>query len=348
MSIKLMDEKRRHAGLLKQKIELRKSLFQMCGENKNRMGKIMRKLRKAANEEKGKCRKKGEKKLNHIIEKRKKVETGNDEKIKVPEEIVELDEAKAFNRIEFDKIVIKETEPEVIGKVEIDENEKEALKLHPKFAVRKKLDREQFQLDMECGFAKLRWEIGKDVEEQENTGKKGENRGSVEERKETQSETEEMEEDTARGELVFDPETRTYDARKMKITNLRENTRITLPRPLKPIHEAMIEVRRKEYNRVFDEYRGKESKKRKRVSNLTEEESKGVKSLKSRIEKDEIVVLKTDKSSKLTVMNKEEYRETGEKLREKDRKVNREEIIKRKKTLNEHSEYQPSGEGGAH
>ena len=159
------------------------------------------------------------------------------------------------------------------------------------------------------------------------------------ESKETQSGTEEMEEDTARGELVFDPETRTYDARKMKVTNLRENTRITLPRPLNPIHEAMIEVRRKEYNRVFDEYRGKESKKRKRVSNLTEEESKGVKSLKSRIEKDEIVVLKTDKSSKLTVMNKEEYRETGEKLREKDRKVDREEIVKREKTLNEHSEF---------
>ena len=114
MSIKLIDEKRRHAGLLKQKIELRKSLFQICEENKNRMGKIMRKLRKAAKEEKGKCRKKGEKKLNHIIEKRKKVETGNDEKIKVPEEIVELDEAKAFNRIEFDKIVVKEKEPEVI------------------------------------------------------------------------------------------------------------------------------------------------------------------------------------------------------------------------------------------
>ena len=138
-----------------------------------------------------------------------------------------------------------------------------------------------------------------------------------EDSKEGEEETEEMEEDTARGELVLDPETRTYDARKMKVTNLRENTRITLPRPLKPIHEAMIEVRRKEYNRVFDEYRGKESKKRKRVTNLTEEESKGVKSLKSRIEKDEIVVLKTDKSSKLTIMNKEEYRETGEKLREK-------------------------------
>ena len=68
--------------------------------------------------------------------------------------------------------------------------------------MRKKLDREQFQLDMECGFAKLRWEIGKDVEEQENTeGKKTENKLNRGEK--TCEDTQvEMEENTARGERM--------------------------------------------------------------------------------------------------------------------------------------------------
>ena len=61
----------------------------------------------------------------------------------------------------------------------------------------------------------------------------------------------------------------------MKVTNLEENTRITLPRPLRAIHEAMIEVRRTEYNKVFDEYKRKESLKRKRASNLADKKKEG-------------------------------------------------------------------------
>ena len=38
--------------------------------------------------------------------------------------------------------------------------------------------------------------------------------------------------------MVYDPVRNEYDARRMRVTNLAENTRITLPKPLKPIHEA--------------------------------------------------------------------------------------------------------------
>ena len=54
----------------------------------------------------------------------------------------------------------------------------------------------------------------------------------------------EEEEIAAKTEMVYDPVERVYDARRMKVTNLPENNRITLPRPLKPIHEAEIEVRK--------------------------------------------------------------------------------------------------------
>ena len=50
------------------------------------------------------------------------------------------------------------------------------MRMHPKFALRTKLDAEQFELDIECGFAKLRWELSKDENEDNNKKEKGRNR----------------------------------------------------------------------------------------------------------------------------------------------------------------------------
>ena len=260
---------------------------------------------------------------------------------KIPDEMIEMKEPKVFNKEEFEKIEVRETKLCKIGKVEVDKNEEEVLKLHPKFAVGKKLDEEQFELDKECGFAKLRWEL--DGENRENKGK-AENqlgmRGEVEikEKKECGSgdnQDRKLETEITREELVYDPVNRVYDARKMKVTNLGENTRRTLPNPLKPVQE----VRREEYMKVFRDYSEQERKNGGRRTNLTDSENKGMKSLKRRIENDEIVVINTDKSSKLAVMKKEEYKEMGEGTRMKDRKIGREELIQREKTLNEHTEF---------
>ena len=342
MSIKLGDERRRHAELLKKKIGMRKELFQKCGENKSKMKKIMKRLRRTANEEKKKCRMKNENKIKHLV-KRKNLREQNygenwgwEGEGGVPDEIIEMREVRAFNEEEFEKIEVKETEPCRIGNVELDRNEEEALRLHPKFAVRKKLDEEQFELDIECGFAKLRWEIGENNLEKKEEQIAGVVTIDIESR---ENKSKEQEEELTKGELVFDPVKKVYDARNMKVTNLGENTRITLPKPLKPVQEAMIEVRREEYMRVFREYKEQERKKGERRTNLTEMESKGIKSLKKRIENDEIVVIKTDKSSKMAVMNKEEYKSMGESTRVKDRKIGREGLIRREKVLNEHTEF---------
>ena len=146
------------------------------------------------------------------------------------------------------------------------------------------------------------------------------------------------EELVASSEMVYDPVRNEYDARKMRVTNLAENTRITLPKPLKPIHEAKIEIRRKEYLKVFERYKRNETVKGKQDNNMTEKEEKGLKSIRNRVEKGEIVVLKTDKSSKLAVMKTDEYLKMGRGTRTKDKKVERGEIIKRERRINEHTE----------
>ena len=59
----------------------------------------------------------------------------------------------------------------------------------------------------------------------------------------------------ARARQHYDPEKRIYDYRKKWVTDMEENGRVTLPKPLKPIDEAGIEMRRDVHWKVFREYR---------------------------------------------------------------------------------------------
>ena len=71
--------------------------------------------------------------------------------------------------------------------------------------------------------------------------------------------------------------------------------------------------------------------------NLTAAEKRGLNKLKKRIDKDEIVIIKTDKSGKLGVISKEKYLETGLKGNGADKEVNRVELKKIAKDINDHT-----------
>ena len=71
--------------------------------------------------------------------------------------------------------------------------------------------------------------------------------------------------------------------------------------------------------------------------NLTREEMRGLKKLEKRKQDGEIVIINTDKSSKLCVMKREDYLVLGEAHVGKDRVIEREEVIRRERTLNNHS-----------
>ena len=59
---------------------------------------------------------------------------------------------------------------------------------------------------------------------------------------------------------------------------------------------------------VFKEYMSKNAdKKGNQESNLNEIEQNGLKSLKKRIDKNEIIVMKTDKSSKFAITTPDDY-----------------------------------------
>ena len=231
MDIKLTDERRRHSRLVKEKKLAKEEIIKKCKGDKSTIKSIMKRLRKVATKVKSKQRKKNSKKVEHLVEKKERRNRGvgggggKDRKDVwmeyLPKEMGEVTEIVAFNREKFEDIGVIESKECIIGEVKLNENEKETLKLHPKFTVRQKVTEEQFE---------------------------------------------------------------------------------------------------------------------KQESNLTEQEQKGLKSLRQRIEKEEILVIKTDKSSKLAVIETSKYLEMERENRGKDKKISREEMKSREKTLNEHTE----------
>ena len=154
----------------------------------------------------------------------------------------------------------------------------------------------------------------------------------------SEAEMEEMaEEEEARTRQIYDPGKRIYDDRKRRVTDLKECSRVTLPKPLSVKREAAIELRRENHTRIFREYlREKCGKDGEQKSNLSDEEKDGLKRIQKRREEKEAVVMKTDKSGKFTIATMDKYIEMGMKHVGNDKEVNREKIREIERILNGH------------
>ena len=165
------------------------------------------------------------------------------------------------------------------------------LRFPPKFYIEENLPAEGLAHDEELANAKTRMTISKEE------GERIEDDGGIE-IEEDEETIREMEKMDARTRQVYDPGTGTFDDRKHRATDLKECSRITLPKPLSTQHEANIEMRRTCNNKIYNEYREEFCNKKGEVKgNLTPEEKEGLRSLQKRIREQELVVLKTDKSS---------------------------------------------------
>ena len=215
--------------------------------------------------------------------------------------------------------------------MEVDENEKAVLRLPPKISIIARLDQLSWNNDIELGNAKLRYQLRKEIEERIE-----DEEGNVQELDE--DEEERNEEIEARSRQIFDPEKKVFDQRNRRCTDLKENLEVVLPKPLGAREEACIEMRRGVYEKIFNDFKKKNCDKRgKQKTNLTEPEEMGIKSLEKRIEAEEILVVKTDKSNRLAVIKRADYLEMGRKSIENDKEVSRKEIIEKEKILNGHS-----------
>ena len=323
MELKMIDERKHNSKLVTKRYSMRKNIEENFGKNSRRSRNIMKILRLEAARRKSTMMKKNEAKLKHL---RKRFRTSEEEMIdRVPDSMKDLylEKLSIFNSKKHDDIETIEYEVEVIGELELTNNERLILRLPPKFAIEENLPPEGLALDQELSYAKARMTIAKEEEERLD-----EDEGLGEEEEKSEEQEEENEKLEAMTRQIYNTKTRTFDDRKRRATDLKECARVTLPRPLDTKHEALIEMRRGTTEKIYNEYRNEECNKKGEVKgNLTEDEKDGLRRLQKRMKNQEIVILKTDKSGKLCITTREEYLRMGEEHTRKVTEVDRKTVI---------------------
>ena len=251
---------------------------------------------------------------------------------------------KIFSKKKYEEIEIKMNADSVIGEVELDENEKTVLRMNPKFAVLQKLCSEKLLREMEIGFTKIKYEIEKrkknkieeDIEREGLDGKKRKldkdltsKENLIEEAKERQ---------------FYDPIEKTFDHSKKRVTDLQKCSMVYLPKVKDERTECEMDLIRnimlEEFEALKKKIEKELEKKEKKVGgnlaldrnqegqNLSKKEKLGLKKLQQTINKGEICVIKTDKSGKITAIEKEDYLKMGNNSNKVDRKIDRAEMKK--------------------
>ena len=153
----------------------------------------------------------------------------------------------------------------------------------------------------------------------------------------TDEEAAKIEEIAARSRKVYDEETGHLDLSKLRVTDLKENKRVILPKALNATEEAKIEVRLDALWKEFKEYVKEECKEDgSQESNLSHEQLLGLQSLRKKIKEEGLLVVPTDKSGKLCVTNKETYLKMGTAHTKGDQEVEPEEVERIQRVLNGH------------
>ena len=322
MKLKLADEQCLLRELCKERTELRRTLGKKLNKNSRPYRRIMQELKQEEIKVKNESTKKFKNKIAHLKNKYSQEQESTKQDEGAPQDLQEYEELTVFNKNKYTDLQVDSYTVKVIGDIRLSPEEEKVLKLHPKFCVLDRLQEVEFEHEQEASLAKMRMEI---VKEQEN-------------KELTEQEVQENEEFEAITRQVYNNTDKKYDARRRRVTDLPECSRITLPKPLNSEQEAAIELRKKTQMQIFKEYASKNTNKNgEQATNLTQEESIGLKSLQKRIASEELIVIRTDKSSKLAVTNQEEYKKMGLDHTANDRKINRQEIIEMEETLNGHS-----------
>ena len=338
MKVKLRDEQHHHKELVREKNLKRKRLGEKHHPKTYTYRKIIRYLRQEAEETKRNQGEKHRKKVEHLESiYREPVE----EQLAAPESMKEYEHLSVFSDLRYSEIPQAEVQVPKIGNVILSKEEEKILRKSPKFALPQRLLEDTLKHEMEKAYSLVRMELRDEEEEVPTAEYKVNNTetniaGKADEEEEERKRASKEEE--AKSRQVYDPIEDEYDERRRRATDLVECARVTLPRPLSVKREAEIEMRREIHNRVFQEYRKEHcSKEGDQESNLDEEERKGLKSLQTRIKKENLIIMKTDKSGKLCATTEEQYEKMGREHVKEDTVVERDKIQETDKVMNEHS-----------
>ena len=200
----------------------------------------------------------------------------------------------------------------------LDSDEVAILIRGPKFCCRRVLCKERYLVEMEKCYCKIRWSQRDrnkdDIKEQQSE--------TAEEKKERERVEKVAEEIAIKNLLVFDEDDMELDYRKKRATSCKHNTNVLLPGPLTAAEEQEIEARRVVWGKIFDDFLAEFTDEAGvQESNLTKAEARGLKKLQKRVTEGTLVVVKTDKSGRFSIMSMAEYERAGRVHTEKDVEV---------------------------
>ena len=253
MLFKIRDEQLTNKEAEKEVREERKRLKTEYGENTRKTKGILKMLNTEAQKKRAEKREKYRLKIQTL---KKNHKLDEEEKIsRVPLELVDYTAAKVFSREEFDEIEEPEISIVTVGDITMTEEENMILKKNPKFALLENLKLEDLELDFELSYGKYRYQLHRELREKRDKEREKEKTGIGDmEDEETPEEKQRQETEEAECRQVFNPLDKTYDARKLRVTDMQINTRVTLPKGLPSHHEAWVEVRRAKYEQVCTKY----------------------------------------------------------------------------------------------
>jgi len=201
--------------------------------------------------------------------------------------------------------------PECYGSTTISTNEERVLKIHPKYSVFDKICTVDCEAEIEKSLTKIRWQRG--IEKQQNNN---------------QTETTETKRTT------FNIEKKEFNFKEARSTDLPFNSYVYMPKPLETVEEVKLQCLKNKILSITEEYANKNNNS---LKNLSNEQRKGLKSLKQRQKNKEIVVFQTDKSGKMIVDSPENYIEAAKPHFKDDKIIDIKEYNKIEKVVNAHT-----------
>ena len=325
MDVRVRDAYQDLREISREVTRMKRKLHQILRKEENLKQLIVNQLDREMSVLRTKLQTKHEKKVKHL---RKKFgdKFDVDTEYPVPDHLKQFENIKLYSGQSEEKKEVK-VDIDVIGDVTLTEEELEVLRLPPNFAVLTKLSEEDFVHETEMSMTKVRWEKKKRLDEKLD-----------EPVKVSEEEKEKIDEEEAKTRQTFDPIEKIIDMRKKRVTDMKENSRIYLPKPLPALEEAKIAIRRETYENVFKTFKEEKcTEKGEQKSNLTWSQRKGLKSLKKRTEEGEIIIMMTDKSGKFAVADVESYLEMGRVHTAKDREVGQDVVERTQRLFNGHT-----------
>ena len=338
---------------------LKKKLSKEYGENRTALRRCLEALYSYYKTKKAEEMSDARNKIDHLLEK----EQLNNVIREAPGETSELlSGLSIFSPSQNELKPEPPTKPFVCDKsIELSPNELKLLARGPKYMVRDELSAEDFEVELEKMIAKKKLdtafnkddlkmdELGKvsaphaDQQLCENSGKS--DMGKINNSKLSKANNSNILWEEQANNMVYNIKDKSFNFGNLRATSYKHNKNVFLPQPESSDIEKNHEYRKSEMRRIFKravhKSNAKDSKSKPNhsesiESNLSKEESLGLKSLKRRIKEGSIVVCQTDKTKRFAVLTPEQYLESGLEHTKNDVEIEPSEVKKIQKNVNDH------------